>query len=131
VICKARVSAPRGRARATLHVFGLPLCILSLVGCRAYDDHRYRWHDGYYGGYGYNRYHGAPSVPHAYQPVQPLAPPVFVAPRPPPLPPQPHIIVRPPPERHEHHHRHDDRPAHAGRDRGQHLNGGPDHKRNR
>lgn len=126
---RARASAPRGRRRATLRVFGLPLCILSLMGCRTFDDHRHRWHDGDYGYYGYHRHRPAPVAPHVYQPV---TPPVFVAPRPPPsLPPQPNILVHPPERRYEPHHRRDDRPSQSGRDRGQHLNGGPDHKRGR
>jgi hypothetical protein len=127
----ARAGAPRGGGRATLRVFCLPLIILSLVGCRTYDDYRYPWYDAGYGSYGHHRYRPAPPAPHVYQPV---APPVFVAPRPPPpLPPQQQIIViRPPPERQrEHHHRRDERPAPSRRDRGDHLNGSPDHKRGR
>jgi hypothetical protein len=132
VIFRARASAPRGRGRATLRVFGLPLCILSLVGCRTYDDHRYRWYDGDYGYYGHHRHRAAPLAPQVHQ-LSP--PPVFVAPqRPPHLPPQPPVIVRPPERKYEHPRR-DDRPSHwsrdRDRDRGQHLNGGPDRKRGR
>jgi hypothetical protein len=126
----ARAGAPRGGGRATLRVFGLPLCILSLVGCRTFDDHRHHWHDGYYGHSGYYHPRTAPVVPQTYRPV---TPPVFVAPRPPPtLPPQPRYVPATPPERkYEHPHRRDDRQGHWGRDRGPPLNGGGDHKRNR
>lgn len=117
---KARDGAPRGGARATLHVLFLPLLLLAPVGCRTYDHHR-SWYDPYdYGSYGY--YHRRHAAPQVYQPV---APPVIVVPR----------IERPPlpaymPPRQPHYeHRH----QRSGGDNGRHLNRDqrPDHRRGR
>lgn len=123
---RARASAPRGGARATLYALCLPLLLMP-IGCRTYDGHR-SWYDPYdYGSYRPYHRREAPA-PNAYRPSPP---PVFVVPRAPTLPSQPaYIPPRPPERRYEHHHR-DERPSHSGRDRGQHLNGGGDHKRNR
>jgi hypothetical protein len=81
VFAIARGAAPGAWRRPRTRVLFAALCVRSLMGCRTYDDHRHRWHDGHHGHHGYHRHHGAPSAPHAYQPIRPLTPPVFAVPR--------------------------------------------------
>jgi hypothetical protein len=118
-VIRARHGAPRGGARATLHVLFLPLLLLAPVGCRTYDYHR-SWYDPYdYGSYGYyHRHYAAPQVYH------PVAPPVIVVPRIE-RPPLPAYIPPRPPERHFEHH------PRSGGDNSRHLNRDHDHRRGR